>query len=66
MSDEKLIIKPKRSKGDDGYKTFSIRIREETVEKLDDVVSKTGRSRNELIAICIDFAIDRIEIDENT
>ena len=63
MSDEKLVIKPKRAKGDDGHKTFSIRIKDETVEKLDSVVSQTGYSRNELIAMCIDFAIDRIEID---
>ena len=29
---EKLILK-KKLKGEDGYKTFSIRIKEETVEK---------------------------------
>ena len=26
MKEEKLIIHPKRPKGDDGYKTFSVRI----------------------------------------
>ena len=30
--EEKLILHPKRAKGDDGYRTFSIRIREELVE----------------------------------
>lgn len=49
MLDEKLVIKPKRSKGDDGYKTFSIRIREDVVERIDEISAKTGRSRNELI-----------------
>ena len=29
--EEKLILRPKRPKGDDGYRTFSIRIREELV-----------------------------------
>lgn len=31
MKEEKLIIHPKRPKGDDGYKTFSVRIRERTL-----------------------------------
>lgn len=31
MADKELIIKPKRAKGEDGYKVFSIRIREEIV-----------------------------------
>ena len=35
---EKLIIKKKGVRGEDGYKTFSIRIREETVEKLEEIV----------------------------
>ncbi len=59
---EKLIIKKKPLKGDDGYKTFSIRIKEDTVSKLDNLSSKTNRSRNELINILIDWAIDNCEI----
>ena len=31
MANKDLIIKPKRAKGDDGYRTFSIRIKEEIV-----------------------------------
>ena len=63
MSEDKLIIKPKRSKGDDGYKTFSIRVREDIVDKIDDIASKTGRSRNELIGMFLEFAADRCTID---
>ena len=51
---EKLVIQKKPLKGDDGYKTFSIRIKEETVARLDDLSSKTNRSRNELIHILLD------------
>lgn len=60
--DEKLIIK-KRSKvkGEDGYKTFSVRIKDETVEKLDKLSEETGRSRNELIGIMIEFGIENCE-----
>lgn len=62
--DKKLVIK-KRSKGEDGYKTFSVRIKEETVEKLDKLSEETGRSRNELIGMILDFGIENCEIIEN-
>lgn len=59
---EKLIINKKALKGEDGYKTFSIRIKEETVEKLDNLASETNRSRNELINILLDYAIENSEV----
>lgn len=59
---EKLIIKKKTFKGDDGYKTFSIRIKEETVDKLEVLAKETNRSRNELINILLDFAVDNCEV----
>ncbi|MBR1497740.1 MAG: CopG family transcriptional regulator [Oscillospiraceae bacterium] len=62
MPKEKLILHPKRPKGEDGYKTFSIRIKDETVEKLEDICRKTGYSRNELISVFIDYAIENSEI----
>ena len=49
-------------KGEDGFKTFSIRIKDETVEKLDDLSAKTDRSRNELIGILLDYAIANCEV----
>ncbi len=59
---EKLIINKKSFKGEDGYKTFSIRIKEETVVKLDDLSKQTNRSRNELINILLDYAIENSEV----
>lgn len=59
---EKLVIKKKSLKGEDGYKTFSIRIKEETVRHLDDLSRESNRSRNELINILLDYAIDHCEI----
>ncbi|MBQ9977199.1 MAG: CopG family transcriptional regulator [Clostridia bacterium] len=59
---EKLIINKKGLKGDDGYKTFSIRIKEETVARIEDLSQKTNRSRNELINILIDYAVDNCEV----
>lgn len=59
---EKLIIQKKGLKGEDGYKTFSIRIKDETVTRLDDLSKQTNRSRNELINLLLDYAIDNCEV----
>lgn len=62
-SDE-LIIKAKKFKGNDGYKTFSIRIKEEVVDNIDSISSQTGRSQNELIGIFLEYAINHCKIEE--
>jgi len=59
---EKLILN-KKLKGDDGYKTFSVRIKEETVIKLDELSAKTNRSRNELVGTLLDYAISNCEVE---
>ncbi|MGM9658868.1 MAG: CopG family transcriptional regulator [Eubacteriales bacterium] len=59
---EKLIINKKPLKGEDGYKTFSIRIKDETVNNLDIISKATNRSRNELINILLDYAIANCEV----
>ena len=59
----KLVISKKAPKGEDGYKTFSIRIKEETVAKLDALADTTNRSRNELINILLDYAIDNCIVE---
>ena len=59
---EKLIINKKSLKGEDGYKTFSIRIKDETVLNLDILAEQTNRSRNELINILLDYAIKNSEV----
>ena len=59
---EKLVISKKPLKGEDGYKTFSIRVKDETVEALERIVTVTNRSRNEIINILLDYAIKYAEI----
>ncbi len=60
MSD-KLIIK---RRGDDGYKTFSIRIKNETVERIDRIANESNLSRNQIIQEMLDFASDKIVIQK--
>jgi len=62
MLKEKLIINKKPLKGEDGYKIFSIRIKDETVANLDRLAEQTNRSRNELINILLDYAIENSEV----
>lgn len=58
MAEDNLILTPKL-KGEDGYKTFSVRMKNETVARLDALATETHRSRNELIGILLDYALDR-------
>lgn len=64
MEIDDLIVKPKRPKGEDGHKVFSIRIKEDTVSKLDKISMQTGRSRNELIGMFLDYALERCKVEE--
>lgn len=59
---QKLII-TKKVKGEDGHKVFSIRLKDETVERLENIVEQSGRSRNDLINMLLDFAMDNCEIE---
>ena len=60
--DHKLVINKKSLQGEDGYKTFSIRIKDETTEKLNLLAAASNRSRNELINILLDYALEHCEV----
>jgi predicted DNA-binding protein len=64
MAKKLQITKKSNLKGDDGYKTFSVRIKEETVQQLEEISKQTNRSRNELINIMLEFGIENCEIKE--
>jgi len=50
-------------KGEDGYKIISVRIKEGTLKKIDDLSQKSNRSRNELINIILENSVDDVEIN---
>lgn len=60
--EKKLIINKKSLKGEDGYKTFSIRIKDETVMRLDELSLQSNYSRNGLINLLLEFALDNCEV----
>ncbi len=51
-------------KGEDGYKIISVRIKEGTLKKIDNLSSKSNRSRNELINIILESSVDDVEIND--
>ena len=64
MSTETIRIYRKNSaRGEDGYKTFSVRIKEETVTALDKLSKKSNRTRNELINIFLEHAMNKMNIE---
>lgn len=64
MADEIKITKKSVHKGDDGYKVVSVRMKEEMLEKLEGLSAKTNRSRNELINLLLESAINIVKIEE--
>lgn len=64
MAQEIKITKKERRKGDDGYKVVSVRMKEEMIERLDDLSAKTNRSRNELINLLLESAMDIVKVEE--
>lgn len=64
MSNDNLIIKPKRPKGDDGYRVFSVRVKEEVVIQIGNISTQTGHSRNELIGLFLEYAIQHCIIEK--
>ena len=64
MAEEITIKKKVVRRGDDGYKVVSVRMKEEMIDKLDNLSIKTNRSRNELINLLLESAINIVKIEE--
>jgi len=64
MKQRIAITKKVPRQGDDGYKIISVRMKDELVEKLDTLSAETNRSRNELINLLLDSAIDIVTVEE--
>lgn len=64
MASEIRIKKKVARRGDDGYKVVSVRMKDELLEQLDRLSATTNRSRNELINILLEAAIDIVKVEE--
>ena len=61
MDRKKLTISPKKYKGETSV--VSARLPIEMIKVLDNIAENTGRNRNEIIAICLEYAVDNLTID---
>ena len=62
MNNKKLIISSRKYKGETSV--VSARLPIEMIKAIDHVAKQTGRNRNEIIALCLEFAIDNLTIDK--
>ena len=64
MKEEIRITKKSTKKADDGYKIVSVRMKDELLEQLEALLAQTNRSRNELINLLLNAAIDIVRVEE--
>ena len=64
MAKDITITKKNNKRGEDGYKIVSVRMKDETKERLDKLSAETNRSRNELINFLVLSALDIVKIEE--
>lgn len=64
MKREIRITKKLPRKGEDGHKVVSVRMRDETIARLDELARETNRSRNELINMLLEAALDDVLVTD--
>lgn len=63
MENKKLVIPSKKFRGDS--MVVSTRLPNELVNSLDKIAQQTGRTRNEIMQMCLEFAVENLEIKES-
>lgn len=64
MKREIQITKKSARRGEDGHKVVSVRMKDKTISRLDDLSIQTNRSRNELINLLLEAALDDVSVIE--
>lgn len=58
---KKLIITSKKYRGDSSV--ISVRLPNDLISSLDKIAEQTGRTRNEIVQMCLEHSVDNIEIE---
>lgn len=61
MNDKKLIIRPHRYGGESTV--ISLRLPKEMLAIIDRTAQETGRTRNEILVLSMEFALENLEIE---
>ena len=64
MAEEIKIKKKTARRGDDGHKVVSVRMKDELIDKLDQLAYDSNRSRNELINMLLEASVDIVRIED--
>ena len=64
MKREIKITKKVARKGEDGHKVVSVRMKDSTIASLDALSEQTNRSRNELINMLLEAALEDVAVEE--
>ena len=62
MREKKLIIKPRRFGSETSV--ISLRLPKDMIKVLEEIAASTGRTRNEIMVMSIEFALENMEIEE--
>lgn len=62
MGKNKLIIQPHRYGGESSV--ISLRLPKEMLKVIDEVTAQTGRTRNEILVMSLEYALENMEIED--
>ena len=62
-NNEKFVVSKLR--GEDNTTVVSTRMPNRLIDKIEEIIIKTGRNRTQIIVMALEYALDRLEIDES-
>ncbi len=62
LADKKLVITTRKYVGESAV--VSARLPVDLIKRLDDICDVTQRTKNEVVQMCIEFAVEHIEIEK--
>ena len=62
MSEKKLIIQPHKYNGESTV--ISLRLPKDMLSDIDRAAAETGRTRNEILVLSMEYALDQMEINK--
>ncbi len=62
MGEKKLVIRPRKYTSES--KVVSMRLPIDMLVEVDRVARETGRTRNEIMQLCLEFALENMIIEE--
>ncbi len=62
MSKDRLVISSRKYSGDTSV--ISSRLPSDMIKQLDRIAEKTKRNRNEIVTLCLEYALENLTISE--